>query len=300
MSTTSILVPLDGSQFAEASLPAAIALSEHLNTMLHLVTVYFDEPVMAEWDIPTSQLKTFHTEYITATAERVRAVSEVDITTTVLGGPVGKTLEDVIARTEPRLVVLSTHGRGPVSRAWLGSIADRLLRHIEEPILMVRPEDEGPADLTFRPDFRRILIALDGSERAEAAVRVAQEVGRGFNARYTLFRAVPPTYAASPYLPHTVAETREAMERGQGDAENYLSGIASTFAEAGLVAETEVSVGTQPASGLIHHASGGGADLIAIATHGRGGIPRLVLGSVADKVARGSPVPVLVVRPAKD
>jgi len=297
MTNKRILVPVDGSKFAETSFPAAITLAERLDAELELVTVFFDEPVMAEWDVSTADLQAFHNEYVEDAAKRIRADAAIDVTTTVLGGPVGETLERHVAARSPDMVVISTHGRGAISRAWLGSVTDRLLRHIERPILIVRPTDNGAVDIGQRLIFGQILVALDGSDRAEAILPLTKEIGSAFDASYTLFRCVPPHYAASPYLPHAIAETREATERGEGDAAAYLDDVGARFREEGLTASNEVGVGVQPAPGIIRHACAVGADLIAIATHGRGGLPRLLLGSVADKVLRGAPMPVLVVRP---
>jgi nucleotide-binding universal stress UspA family protein len=297
MTKKRLLVPVDGSRFAEKSFPYAITLAERLDAELELVTVFFDEPVMADWDIPTADLEAFHKEYIEDAAMRIRATSSIDVTTTVLGGPVGETLERHAAGRSPDLVVISTHGRGPISRAWLGSVADRLLRHIMQPILIVRPIEGEAVGMDQQPYFGQILVALDGSERAEAILPLTKEIGRAFDASYTLFRDVPPHYAATPYLPHAIAETREAIERGETDAKTYLDAATADFRAEGLSATGEVGVGVQPATAIIRHACAAGADLIALATHGRGGMPRLVLGSVADKVVRGAPMPVLVVRP---
>lgn len=114
MAKKRLLVPVDGSRFAEASIPAAITLAERLDAELELVTVFFDEPVMADWDIPTADLEAFHKEYIEDAATRIRTTSSIDVTTTVLGGPVGETLERHAAGRSPDLVVISTHGRGPI------------------------------------------------------------------------------------------------------------------------------------------------------------------------------------------
>ena len=297
MTSKRILVPVDGSQFAETSFPAAITLAERLDAELELVTVFFDEPVMAEWDVSTADLESFHHEYVEDAANRIRSAAAIDVVTTVLGGPVGETLERHVAAQSPDMVVISTHGRGAISRAWLGSVTDRLLRHIARPILIVRPSEGGAVALDQRVIFGQILVALDGSERAEAILPLTKEIGGAFDASYTLFRCVPPHYAASPYLPHAIAETREATERGEVDATAYLNDLAARLKAEGLTTSNEVGIGVQPAPGIIRHACAAGADLIAIATHGRGGLPRLLLGSVADKVVRGAPMPVLVVRP---
>ena len=87
---------------------------------------------------------------------------------------------------------MTTHGRGLLSRAWLGSVADRLVRQLPMPMLLVRPHETDPADITNPPSIKHVLIPLDGSELSECIVPHALALGRlmGALAQHAYFWAV--------------------------------------------------------------------------------------------------------------
>jgi len=196
-------------------------------------------------------------------------------------------------RWNVELVVMATHGRGAVNRAWLGSVADEVVRHATVPVVLVRPiEGEEVATAAFA----NVLIALDGSKRAERCLDWATRVG-GEEASYTLLRVVPGAlFSPSTYLPNAIKEEAQKLSSGHTEADGYLAAVAKRMREAGLNVATEVAEGVPAAAGILAHAERHPTDLIVITTHGRGGLKRLLLGSVADKVVRGAGVPVLVTR----
>jgi nucleotide-binding universal stress UspA family protein len=215
----------------------------------------------------------------------------------VATGNVVKILVRRLRDTPADLVALSTHGRGPVKRAWLGSVADGLLRHSPVPILMVRPE-EPDEDATRSPKdplpdlsaraapVERILFPLDGSSEAERMLELAAPLADARTAECLLFRVVDPSQPGEAFrLGYPLGETARAADAEKAAAE-YLEGCSNVRAI--------VTAAAQPAVAILDAATGEEVNLIAIATAGRGGIARLLLGSVADKVIRGSPVPVLV------
>lgn len=297
MTAASILVPLDGSRFGEAALPSALGLARALAAPLELVSVYSDDPMVAGWRLAGEQVAEWFGGYLAELSEKIAQVGSVPVTTTVIGGPIAQQLEERAARTGTGFIVMSTHGRGAVSRAWLGSVADHVVRHVAVPVLLVRPTEDATVDLAAVPRFGRVLVALDGSERAEVGLEWAVQIGRAFDASYRLLRAVPPHYAPSPYLPHVIEETHQALERERDEAAAYLTEVARRLRQQGVTADTDTPAGVQPASAILHAAQEWHANLIAVATHGRGELTKLMLGSVADKVVRGASVPVLVIRP---
>ena len=112
---------------------------------------------------------------------------------------------------------------------------------------------------------------------------------------FDLVRVYPyPRDLASSYLPHTVQLNTNVFEEGRKAAEAQVNGDAAKLIEQGLSAEGHVVTEGDPASGILHFAERVDADLIAMSTHGRGGVSRLVLGSVMDKVVRGARIPTLV------
>jgi len=295
-----ILVPLDGSTFAEASLPLALALTRKTGADLHLMSVVEPIPAFAyaEWEPAALD---WSTQYLDSVAERVSESAGGTVTTAVHTGRVVETLREQSGALGVDLVVMATHGRGALSRAWLGSVADALMREAEMPVLFVRPtEGEAPPPEPAE-DFTTLFIPLDGSEVSESALEHATEFGELFGSAYHLTRVVAyPLEIASPYLPHTVQMNAEILTEAKAHAADYLEEHADQMRRRGLRVTVSVAVDPQAAHGVLTEAQEVGADLIAMATHGRGGMSRMVMGSAADKVLRGTHLPVLLFRPPKN
>lgn len=291
-----ILVPLDGSQFSEAALPVALRLAHHAGSSLTLIVVLEDEWVRAgSW--PAAALKTQLEEYLETVADKASSLTEAPLAVTVVDGPVASTLQRFIESEDIELVVMSTHGRGTVHRAWLGSVADYLIRHLQIPVVLVRPVEPTPEWEKEAPEFRVVLVPLDGSPEAEKVLDWVGRIAHPAGAAYRLLSVVPqPTPFATPYLPHAARALREALERGREEAERYLETVKTRLEASGVSVSASVEVGVHPATGILHAAKAADVDLVAITTHGRSGVSRLMLGSVADKIVRGADLPVLVVR----
>lgn len=293
-----ILVPLDGSTFAEAALPLALALSRKTNAGIHIVSVVEPIPALAydEWE---AAARDWSEDYISIVAERIRGEAGGEVTTGLRSGHVVETLLNEAGATHADLVVMATHGRGALSRAWLGSAADAIMRQAKMPVLFVRP-DEGPVDVAAAATMETILVPLDGSDLSEQALEHATELGELFESAYHLARVVPyPLDIASPYLPYTVQMNQNILADAKASAAEYLEERADRMRRRGLRVTTAVAVDAQAGHGILSEAEAVGCDLIAMATHGRSGMGRLVLGSAADKVLRGTHVPLLLYRPAK-
>lgn len=142
--------------------------------------------------------------------------------------------------------------------------------------------------------YSHLLVPLDGSERAEHAVPVAERIARTSGSRVTLLQAMSlPLPIGAPY--DTAALSAYSIEQGEAEAAAYLTRIAGWPLLSGLQVETVVKTGA-PALAILDTAYEKGVDLIVLSSHGRTGATRWVLGSVAEHVARQSPVPVLVLR----
>lgn len=143
-----------------------------------------------------------------------------------------------------------------------------------------------------------IILALDGSKLAEAAIPHAEALARQFEARVLVLRAVAPVvgpddfaYGPNPY------SYQHLLEAEMKAAEEYVNAKARELRESGIEAEGVFRMG-EPASVIIDDANAHGAKIIVLATHGRSGFARWVFGSVADRVLRSAPAPVLLVRVA--
>lgn len=300
----SIMVPLDGSTFAEHALPIAIGLARECDGRLVLVQAHEPPPVPSspdilipydgEWD---ASMRQDERSYLDSIANRVSERSGVTVRTELLDGVPALALATCAREMGVDLIVMTTHGRGGLSRMWLGSVADGVVRRSGVPVLLLRPTDEE-VDYGTRLTPRHLLIPLDGSELSQGIIESAAWLGSLTGARFTLLRVtvpVPVLRAPGPLSDGGFA-TRLIAEQEE-HAREYLDRVAAELRERNLEVETAIVANATPASAILEFAATNAVDLIAIATHGRGGWTRLALGSVADKVLRGSVMPVMLYRP---
>jgi len=158
-----IMVPLDGSRFAESVLPIALSLSRRTGAPLHVVTVQEPIPSFAydEWESAAGE---WSEEYLRSVVERFGSQGGGEVTTRLLTGHVVESLEEEAEARSADLVVMATHGRGAFSRAWLGSVTDAFLHHTERPVLLVRPDEDAEASPPTDFAVARILVPLDGTD----------------------------------------------------------------------------------------------------------------------------------------
>jgi nucleotide-binding universal stress UspA family protein len=302
----SLLVPLDGSPFGEQALPLALAIARRAGATIEVVhalaplgAIYASLDPRLE-----AQMRTRGQAYLDSIVRRLQGTGSVRATAMLLEGMVPEVLESHTAACGADLIVMTTHGRSPLGRFWIGSVADHLLRHLTLPLLLVRPREEAPVDPDPVP--RHILLPLDGSTLAEQMIEPAVTLGVLTGADFTLLRVIKQVLPAAFALEHAgagvgvqylldqIEKTHAELRREAGA---YLEGVAIQLRARGLKVRTRVAEEEQAALAILHEAAPLGIDLIALQTHGRGGLARLLLGSVADKVVRGATVAVLVQRP---
>jgi len=302
-----LLVPLDGSEFSERSLPLARAIARQASGSLHLVQVH--PPAIAGHLVSSSQFA-YQGLDLEAYAERHREEARTHLEgiareltaeglnarATVLEGLIPETLAEHAEAIQADLVVMTTHGRTGANRLWLGSVADGLIRHTRVPVLLHHPAEEDGRSVALE-GLRHILVPLDGSKLAEGILDSVKDLARVSGARLTLAHVVASNSAVGaglvPLLPDDIVRVRD-----QADA--YLTEVAERLRAKGLGVETYLTEDDNPAAAIASAAEEVRADVIALATHGYGGLRRAVLGSVADKVLRSSPLPLLIVRPAAE
>ncbi|HET7025474.1 MAG TPA: universal stress protein [Gemmatimonadales bacterium] len=293
-----ILVPLDGGPFAEQALDLAASIASKDRAQLDIVAVHAplapmapDEPLVQAEAIHTAMRATLVT-YAGDLAERTARSYGVTAVATVVNGDPATEIKRFASAHQADLVVMCTHGRGPVARAWLGSVADRLLRTFDGQLLLLRPDTERRT----APHFRTALVALDGSALSEMAIPAARELlapgGTLVLARCVTPVVIVPLAFEMPIIPPVA--TTPALHAA---AERYLTSTSRRLANASVSVRTTLGESPNTAGWLVEQARAEQADLIAISTHGRTGFERLVLGSVADKVIRSADVPVLVCHP---
>lgn len=298
----SILVPLDGSPFSEQALPWAACLAKVAGAHLELVRVHDPVP---PWTIATEgavaatafdpSIRDAEEQYLANCAARLEEGGFTGITRQLLDGEV---VDQIARHAEDNafgLVVLATHGRGALSRLWLGSVSDALVRRLTVPVLLIRPA-EGTA-IPPAEQFRKVFVALDGSTESESAIGPALALADPKRCEVVLLRVVPPVPIAGEAgmgasLPMDDTLTASLTEQ----AEAYLAGVAARIRSPAVKVSTRVVVEPGVAQAILHEATLANAELVALATHGARGLRRMVLGSVADKVLRGADRPVLLTR----
>jgi nucleotide-binding universal stress UspA family protein len=295
----SLLVPLDGSPTGEHALPAALGIARRARASLQVASVHVPaigafrgtEPA---WDNQVdTAIREKEQAYLEGVVKRLEAAG-VGVSSALLDGPIATALHEQATTVGADLIVMTTHGRGPLTRFWLGSVADSLIRQATMPVLVVRPH-HGAADLNAPAAWAHVLIPLDGSERAESILEPAIALGTLMDADYTLMLAIEPIIVGELSAVGASFDP-DFLESVQKDAQSYLDQVAARLRTRSLRVDTRVVFSLPAAAAILEEAAVKPGTLIALETHGRGGLGRLLLGSVADKVLRGASAPVLVHR----
>jgi len=295
----SILVPLDGSLLAKHAIPYAQALMGKGGSiaLLHVIPVdqgYVPEVMESEfgWGVDEKL----------AIASKVRSnlhefANEMETTGTLTALPkiyveIGEPAETIVdmAKLRPSdLIVMTTHGYGSVKRALFGSVTDRVVRHSTVPVLVVRDQDD--VVLGKSATIRRIVLPLDGSLLAENAVSMAKNVAKQLDVPILLVRALHLNYIV-PSVEGALAVTQESIDDMFQYADEYLAVAQGQLSREGL----DVSIATKWGAPFdVIDTLTRPDDLIVLTSHGRSGVGRWLLGSVAEKLIRTSRAPVLVV-----
>jgi nucleotide-binding universal stress UspA family protein len=295
-----IMVPTDGSGFDREAIRVALRIADRSEAKVLLVRVlatgqFFgvaSEGTPIAPEVARSERNRALSELYALAAE-CRVASKADITVDLHTGPVADVLQGYARRNDVDLIVMSTHARSGISRLSLGSVTDSLIRHTTIPVLVVKPPvsylnpQAGAA-------FRRMIVPLDGSQLAEQILPRVAELAQLVDAEITLLNVlIPHSYSqkviVDPSLPW--------WDRDIGVAQTYLGVVAGRLRRDGVVVTTDIVIGDNVARAITDFASRERADLIAIATHGRGGVARLLRGSVADAIMHSGKMSMLVFKP---
>jgi nucleotide-binding universal stress UspA family protein len=306
-----VLVPLDGSDRAEQAIPVAARLARTSGGVVILVQVVplagfsekklpeemYDEVIIEE----VNALPMAYLEHVSKMAELVGVRTE----TRVEYGEVAPSILAAVEPLEVDLIVMCSHGHSGFKRWALGSIAHKIITHGPVPVLLLR--DGGP---TLTTKALEVLVALDGSPVAETVlgpiVQLATALAPSMHATLHLVRVVdvPAGYGYGRFAAN--AFTEQLREEAKHEAQAYLSATAQRLIDReettqDVIVTTSIAVNPDVAEVLVQLTeeklhTGGRFDLLAMATHGRGGLQRWVIGSVTERVLHHSRLPVLVVR----
>jgi nucleotide-binding universal stress UspA family protein/predicted transcriptional regulator len=297
----SLVVALDGSERGEAVLPWAtyLARTHGLTLVLGRVVPWpiyagmdgmggyitpelFDEMIQAGREAATSYLEGLRDQL---------APTGLTVELQVREGSAAEGILDLADDVGALAVVMSTHGRGGVTRLVLGSVAERVLQLATVPILLVRATG---AETAATPGLQRLLVPLDGSALAEAALDVALDVAEP-GATVLLTRVVRPVefeVLGSAGLDSEINQV--ATDRAVAEAQDYLARLQQARGGGQATIQALVALG-RAADQILQAAREQSSDLIVMATHGDTGPARWFIGSVADEVLRHADRPILLV-----
>jgi nucleotide-binding universal stress UspA family protein len=274
-----ILVPLDDSPEARVALPYAAALATP-GTEIVLLTIV---PTATDADAARAGLET--------AAQRLRVTGQTVRTEVATGDP-ARRIVDVAADLHAVMIVMASHGWGAFGRLIYGSVADQVGRESPVPVMVVRARqlEPGPIGIT------RLVVPLDGSSRAEAALPVATGISRRLGTPISLVRVVdpadlmPPAIGVGEAIPFEIYDAAE--KELEQKARHYLDTVAQKLREQGLSVATSMLVGS-PASSIeeVTHL----VDVVVLSSHERTGVMRWLLGSVAEKLSREDESAVILV-----
>ncbi len=291
-----ILIPLDGSELATVAIPWARALSTS-DTELVLFRAVPDPTPMSEVAgtsvFPIERVIARHRhvadDYLDAVADVLRDVTPTIMTASSVGDPSEQILR-IIRERDIGMVIIASHGWGFLGRVVVGSVADRVARAAEAPVLVIHPHRGAiPASADARARIDRLVVPLDGSELARQALPVAQSLATRLGCPVHLVRALPTREELATHM-----DTVEA-----GYYEDMIAAATATLeAEAGRLRASGIAVSHSsligaPAATILDEL--GAHDLIVMTSHGQGGVRRWLLGSIAERLIRAGEAPVLLV-----
>ena len=298
-----IMVPTDGSGFDREAIRVALRIAERSEAKIRLVrvlatgslfsmaaaaegTAVAAEVVRAERDRALTELY--------ALAAECRASTSADITVDLHAGPVADVLENYARRREVDLIVISTHGRSGISRLSQGSVTDWLIRHTSIPVLVVKPVSSYLNPQVAKP-FKHVVVPLDGSTLAEQVLPRVLTLATLEEAEITLLHV----RTSRPDSQDKIADPDITWWDKDTAAQEYLFRIGKKLSRNGVHVRTAIVASENVPDAIGEFAAREKADLVAIATHGRGGVARMIRGSVADAVMLSGTTSMLVFRPEK-
>ena len=312
---TKALVPLDGTEVSEGIIPFITQFARGLEMGVVLATAVefgplrsgalgrlaggLGQPFSADspGPVPDELQERARRDILSRLddlADRI-ALEGIAAESSVGFGPASETIIRMAQESNCDLIAMSTRGRGTLGSGLLGSVTYKVMHESPVPVLAITPER---ARRHWDADYgiSRVIVPLDGSELAESVLPYAAVLSGRMDMSVTLVQVLPPDdFYTDGY---TVIEVQPgAGDRMEADARRYMEGIARQMRDEGLGVAVETVQG-KPSFEIAEMARATDHNMIALATHGRSGVSRLLLGSVAEAVVRESGDPVLVVRSA--
>ncbi|PQJ34330.1 universal stress protein [Salinibacter sp. 10B] len=292
-----VLFPTDFSDGSKRAFPQAAFLADWHDAELHILNVtgrhrHDYKETKKNFPISPDTL----TEWLRRPAQSVEGTTWPDLEALPIEQSqieASTPAESIVTYADDKnidLVVMGTHGRRGVDRMLFGSVTEEVVRRAPCPVFTVRAD----ADKTPGQAVRRVLVPIDFSDASESAVQHAKEIALTYGAEIDLLHVVEPPFYPSAYgIDTTTFPTQEVVDRVEkqlGDMAREEIGYEHVMVSA--------TVG-HPPSEILNYVDENEVDLVVIATHGRTGLERALLGSVTERVLRRSPAPAFVVKPTR-
>jgi len=299
-----ILVPLDGSKVSEQVLPYVSTFAAALGSEVTLLRCI--EPIAEDMADPAHGifldrvLESFLArakEYLDSVSAPLRATGLKVTTMSHEGDPATKIVDEA-AKDPSTLVAMSTHGRSGVTRWVLGSVANKVLQATDNPMLVVHPHETGTT--TGKAKLPNMVVPLDGSKVAEQILPHATAIAKALAQKVVLVRVTPAPSDYYRYMEYPVGRYQDFSKEVDDLAQQYLQVMTEKLHAQGIQAVEHRMMHGQPAVAVIDVVKEVPQCLVAMTTHGRSGVGRWVLGSVADRVVRHSGAPVLLIRATEE
>ena len=296
-----IMAPTDGSEGERPAVDLAASLARQFDAELRLVRVetppvavdpHTGPGVLEQTEELLIEERRKREKRLEALGEELRSGDVKHVTTSLASGVVTATLRDYVREFKIDLIVMMSHSRGGLTRIALGSVTDYLIRYADVPVVVVKPSlaAGGHGDGTLS----RILVPLDGSPNAEQILPHVAALAKRMGTSVEVLRVLTPSTYSQEQIMDAALPWWEA---DMAAARAYVERVVGRLVADGVRAESEVILGEDVAASILTQSTRIDADLIAIATHGVGGLRRLVFGSVADRVTRQSTTSLLVFHP---
>jgi nucleotide-binding universal stress UspA family protein len=295
-----ILIPLDGSRTAEKVLPYARYLTGKFKVPVELLAVIDIAEIAAHMSAEKARfLDTMIEDGVRRCTSYIRGVAttfhDTNVKCTVERGKAEDVIIEKGEADTAMLIAMATHGRSGLNRFLLGSVSEKVLRGTANPLLLVRATEEAKGE--GEAVFKTVIVPLDGSELGDSMLPMAAGLAKKLNLEVQLFRAYHiPSHAYAADEGYAV-NYDELVSGVRDEASEY---IKKKLAEVKKLGVEKVSFSTKEGFAgdeIINIGRNTPGSLIAMCSHGRSGMKRWVLGSVAETVVRHSAGPVLITRP---
>ena len=308
------MVPTDGSEWSRHAIPMALAVARPAKAHVHLVAVLeatFDAPiygvpiasvgwnsgVLLDPDISDEARAARRSEQESALhsfAERLAADAGVTVTPSLEEGDVAPALLRHATSHDVDLIVMATHGRSGIARAVMGSVADEVVRGAPCPVMVARPHGALPREAEAAT-IRHMLVPLDGSAESDTIVPHAAQMSAATGARCTLLYVSHPEVFSGVAAPEALLDPTDAR-RSDAAEEEHLGRMAELFRTRSTRVSTAVVRVKAATDAIIDYAGSNSVDLIAMTTHARRGLERIMLGSTATALLNKTRLPMLLAR----